>query len=78
MSLTRRQFLMRAGQAGGYSAAFVLMQSLGLLPVPEAIAQDPLRLVDGQGTRVVILGGGIAGLVSGLRAGQSRLVVHDS
>ena len=31
MSLTRREFLMRAGQTGGYGAAFVLMQSLGLL-----------------------------------------------
>jgi monoamine oxidase len=65
MSLTRRQFLMRAGQAGGYGTAFVLMQSLGLLPLPEAAAQnEPLRLVDGKGTRVVILGGGIAGLVA--------------
>ena len=42
MSLTRRQFLMRAGQAGGYGAAFVLMQSLGLLPVPEAAAKASL------------------------------------
>jgi monoamine oxidase len=64
MSLTRRQFLLRAGQAGGYGAAFVFMQSLGLLPIPEAVAQDPLRLVNGRGKRVVILGGGIAGLVA--------------
>jgi len=56
---------MRAGQAGGYGAAFVLMQSLGLLAIPEAVGETgPLRLVDGKGTRVVILGGGIAGLVS--------------
>ncbi len=71
MSLTRRQFLMRAGQAGGYGTAFVLMQSLGLLPVPEAVAQDPLRLVDGRGTRVVILGGGIAGLVAAYELGKA-------
>jgi monoamine oxidase len=64
MSLTRRQFLMRAGRAGGYGAVFVLMQSLGLLPIPEAAAEDSLRLVNGRGTRVVILGGGIAGLVA--------------
>jgi monoamine oxidase len=64
MSLTRRQFLMRAGRVGGYGAAYVLMQSLGLLPIPEAAAQDPLRLVNGRGTRIVILGGGIAGLVA--------------
>jgi len=71
MSLTRRQFLLRAGQAGGYGAAFVLMQSLGLLPVPEAMADDPLRLVDGKGARVVILGGGIAGLVTAYELGKA-------
>jgi len=72
MSLTRRQFLMRAGQAGGYGTAFVLMQSLGLLPLPEAAAQnEPLRLVDGKGTRVVILGGGIAGLVAAYELGKA-------
>ncbi|HEX3661471.1 MAG TPA: FAD-dependent oxidoreductase [Acidobacteriaceae bacterium] len=65
MSLTRREFLMRVGQAGGYSAAFVLMQSLGLMAIPEAEAEaNQLRLVDGKGTRVVILGAGIAGLVA--------------
>jgi monoamine oxidase len=72
MSLTRRQFLMCAGQAGGYGTAFVLMQSLGLLPLPEAAAQnEPLRLVDGKGTRVVILGGGIAGLVAAYELGKA-------
>ena len=72
MSLTRRQFLMRAGQAGGYGTAFVLMQSLGLLPLPEAAAQyEPLRPVDGKGTRVVILGGGIAGLVAAYELGKA-------
>ena len=70
MSLTRRDFLMRAGQTGGYGAAFVLMQSLGLLPLPEA-ASSPLHLVDGRGTRVVILGGGIAGLVAAYELGKA-------
>lgn len=64
MSLTRRQFLSRVGEAGGYGAAFVLMQSLGLLPVPQSQAENTLNLSDGKGTRVVILGGGIAGLVT--------------
>jgi monoamine oxidase len=71
MGLTRRDFLMRAGRAGGYGAAFVLMQSLGLLPIPEAAGDAPLRLVDGRGKRVVILGGGIAGLVAAYELGKA-------
>jgi monoamine oxidase len=71
MSLTRREFLMRAGQAGGYSTAFVLMQSLGLLPAPRAAEGQSLRLVNGKGTRVVILGGGIAGLVAAYELGKA-------
>jgi monoamine oxidase len=72
MSLTRRQFLTRVGQAGGYGAAFSMMQTLGLLAVPEAEAEaNRLRLVDGQGTKVVILGGGIAGLVAAYELGQA-------
>ena len=72
MSLTRRQFLMRVGQTGGYSAAFVMMQSLGLLAIPEAAAESStLRLVDGKGTEVVILGAGIAGLVAAYELGKA-------
>jgi monoamine oxidase len=48
------------------------MQSLGLLPVPEAAAEaGPLRLVDGRGTRVVILGAGISGLVAAYELGKA-------
>ena len=65
MGLTRRDFLMRVGQLGGYSAAFTMMQSLGLLPLPEIASEmGKLKLVEGGGTSVVILGGGIAGLVT--------------
>ena len=63
MALTRRQFLFRVGQVGGYSAAFTMMQTLGLLPIAATKAQA-IRGVGGHGTRIVILGGGIAGLVS--------------
>jgi monoamine oxidase len=63
MALTRRQFLLRVGQVGGYGAAFTMMQTLGLLPIA-ATELQPVRGVAGHGTRVVILGGGIAGLVS--------------
>ena len=72
MGLTRRQFLMRVGEAGGYSAAFVMMQSLGLLAIPEVGAEAAtLRRVDGKGTRVVILGAGIAGLVAAYELGKA-------
>jgi monoamine oxidase len=80
MGLTRRQFLMRVGQAGGTSAAFVMMQSLGLMAIPEVEAESrTLRLVDGQGAKVVILGGGIAGLVAAYelrKAGWSVILLE--
>jgi monoamine oxidase len=72
MALTRRQFLTRVSHAGGYSAAFVMMQSLGLLAIPEAEAEaNALRLVDGKGASVVILGAGIAGLVAAWELGKA-------
>ena len=72
MGFTRRDFLMRVGAAGGYSAAFMMMQSLGLTPAPQASAKESkLQVVAGKGTRVVILGGGIAGLVSAYELGKA-------
>jgi monoamine oxidase len=72
MGLTRRDFLMKVGQAGGYSAAFLTMQHLGLMAVPEANAM-PLAIESGsgKGTKVVILGGGIAGLVAAHEMGKA-------
>src|SRR5580698_10595837 len=65
MGLSRRDFLMRVGQAGGYSAAFTMMQSLGLMPVTASAAPTVKHPEgSGKGTSVVILGGGIAGLAS--------------
>jgi len=65
MPLTRRQFLMRVAKAGGYGATFATMQALGLLPVAASAASTvDLPLNAGKGLKVVILGGGIAGLVS--------------
>lgn len=63
MALTRRQFLLRVGQTGGYCAAFTMMQTLALLPIAGAEGQA-VASVPGHGIRVIILGGGIAGLVS--------------
>jgi monoamine oxidase len=71
MSISRRDFLTRVGQLGGYGAAFAFMQQLGLLPamgVTNEVAK--LRKVPGNGTSVVILGGGIAGLVSAYELGK--------
>jgi monoamine oxidase len=65
MGISRRDFLSRVGQAGGYAAAFATMQSLGLMPMkgqrPTPIAAAPGT---GKGTKVVVLGAGIGGLVS--------------
>jgi len=55
---------MRVGHAGGYSATFATMQSLGLLPATTAVSTLTLPRSAGRGAKVVILGAGIAGLVS--------------
>ena len=75
MGVTRRQFLTQVGQAGGYSAAFLAMQGLGLTAaVPARAATLQASAGSGHGTRVVILGGGIAGLVS---AYELRILGYD-
>jgi monoamine oxidase len=75
MGISRRDFLMRVGQAGGYSAAFLTMQSMGLMP---ALAQKKVELSVapniGKGVKVVILGGGISGLVA---AYEMRALGYD-
>jgi monoamine oxidase len=77
---TRRRFLSQIGQAGGFGAAYVMMQSLGLLAVPPATAST-VRLPEnsGKGKSVVILGAGIAGLVAAwelLKAGYRCTVLE--
>lgn len=65
MGISRRDFLIRVGQAGGYSAAFLTMQGLGLLDASGSTPEfEPAAPGSGKGTKVVILGGGIAGLVA--------------
>jgi len=65
MGISRRDFLARVGQAGGFSAAFVAMQGLGLMPA-RALPAPRLNIApgSGKGIKVAILGGGIAGLVA--------------
>ena len=77
MGLSRRQFLTRVGAAGGYSAAFTMMQSLGMMPIANSVAETPVK-VDGKGTKVVILGGGIAGLVSATSCASSATIARCS
>jgi monoamine oxidase len=65
MGITRRDFLMRVGQAGGYSAAFATMQSLGLMSMKGQQPESILAAAgSGKGVKVVVAGGGIGGLVS--------------
>jgi len=69
MGISRRDFLMRVGQAGGYSAAFVTMQSLGLMPM-KAEAPQPIEAAagTGRGVKIVVCGGGVGGLVTAYEA----------
>ena len=57
---------MRVGQAGGYSAAFLAMQGLGLTEA-HAIQSAEIQAApgSGKGIKVAILGAGIAGMVTG-------------
>lgn len=65
MGISRRAFLGRVGQAGGYGALFLTMTGMGLLAAPAAYAGPPkLTAGSGRGVKVAILGAGIAGLVA--------------
>lgn len=67
MSVTRRHFLMQLAASSGYTAAYAAMTSLGLGAVGvTAAAAAPALPPPGSGRalRVLVLGAGIAGLVS--------------
>ena len=80
MAFTRRDLLMRVGAVGGAGATFAAMQMLGLAAVtPASAANFMLPPASGNGKRVVILGAGIAGLVSAYelkRAGYDVTVIE--
>jgi monoamine oxidase len=71
MSGTRRDFLRRVAGAGGYRATYLAMQAMGLLGT--AAVAEPLRLEKGRahGTKVVILGAGVAGLSAAYELGKA-------
>jgi monoamine oxidase len=81
LSITRRNFLNNVARVGGYAAAFSAMQSLGMMPRAEASTLPPLASDFGKGKKVVILGGGIAGLVSAYelrKAGFDPVILEAS
>ena len=65
MALTRRVLLEEIGRIGGIGAAYMAMEALGLA-IPTAAGAENFRLPpsSGNGRSVLVLGAGIAGLVS--------------
>jgi len=69
MSVTRREFLSRVGQAGGYAATFATMQALGLLPMKAEQMQSVQAAPGiGKGKKIVVAGAGVAGLCAAYEA----------
>jgi monoamine oxidase len=72
MAVSRRDVLMRVGAAGGAGAMLAAMNLLGLSPATPASAADfALPPASGSGKTVVVLGAGIAGLVSAYELQQA-------
>jgi monoamine oxidase len=69
---SRREFLTRLAEVGGYATVFSSMHALGLMTATPAEGEE-LRLQPGagNGVKVAILGGGIAGLVSAYELGKA-------
>src|SRR5690348_7857964 len=80
MALTRRALLEQIGRVGGLGATYMAMETLGLaIPTPAGAENFSLPKGSGTGRSVVILGAGIAGLVSAYelqRAGYRVTVVE--
>ena len=62
--MTRRELIWRAAQAGGYSAAFVLMRSMDLVASPEGPATPSSSHPTPAAARIAIIGAGVAGLIA--------------
>ena len=80
MALTRRALLERIGAVGGAGAAYLAMETMGLAAAtPPGAENFALPGGSGHGRSVVILGAGIAGLVSAYelrRAGYDVTVLE--
>lgn len=72
MAVSRREVLLRVGEVGGAGAALAAMQMLGLsMPTPATAAGFSMPKASGNGRSVVVLGAGIAGLVSAYELQQA-------
>src|SRR5207253_11208127 len=69
-TLSRRRFIHLVGRAGGAAAVYNTMAAMGLLAVPSAYAGAP-AMPPGDGTKVLILGAGIAGMVAAYELGKA-------
>ena len=72
MALTRRALLEQIGTVGGLGTAYLAMEAMGLaIPTPAGAERFKLPPASGSGRSVVILGAGIAGLVSAYELRQA-------
>jgi monoamine oxidase len=81
MTLTRRALLEQVGAVGGAGAVYLAMEALGLaVPTPAGAENFELPRNSANGRSVVILGAGIAGLVSAyhLRHAGYRVTVLEA
>jgi monoamine oxidase len=71
MGGTRRDFLRQVAAVGGYRATYLTMQAMGLLTT--AAAAEPVALENGaaHGTKVIILGAGMAGMSAAYELGKA-------
>ena len=80
MALTRRALLEQIGRVGGLGATYMAMETLGLaIPTPVGAEKFSLPKGSGSGRSVVILGAGIAGLISAYelqRAGYRVIILE--
>jgi monoamine oxidase len=75
MFLSRRQFVTQVAAISGMGVAFLSMQALGLASTVFANPAPILPAKIGNGTHVVILGAGIAGLVMAYRLERAGFLV---
>ena len=71
MTGTRRDFLLRVGALGGFRATYLTMQAMGLMSVAAEAAPLALEPQGGRGTKIVILGAGVAGLSAAHELGKA-------